>query len=146
MTTEPTYRALRRLRGSCAITTTSRHGYGRADVQYIGNGETIDVTIASDQADAWSRYAHNLEGLELIALRIIWHHLRHGYTLPQARRLVELIDMLRRDHCSAVIVHGSATVSVEGSKIGASVERDGGAWMTWADGTRTYDAARVAVA
>lgn len=132
MTSEPTTRALRRLRGDCAITTTTRVGYARAD---IFHEDAEDVAIETCQL--WP--ATDPEILETVALRILWHHLRQGLTMIQARRLVELVDLLRADHGGKVNVHGSATVSVHGSSIGARIERDGSVWYSWADGSKSYD-------
>lgn len=139
MTTEPTPRALRRLRGSCAITTTTRVGYARADVTYIGQ-ERYPIVV--ETCELWP--STDPEDLETVALRVLWYVRRKGMDTAQARRLVELVDTLRREHGDAVIVHGSATVSVGGTSIAARVERDGSAWYTWADGSKTYNAAREA--
>lgn len=57
-------------------------------------------------------------------------------TDKQRARVRELTDTLRADH-SRVIVNG-ARITVPRSKIAATVEPDGGAWLTWADGNRTY--------
>lgn len=138
MMTEPTTRALHRLRGSCAITTTTRVGYARADVTYAGQ-EQYPVVV--ETCELWP--STDPEELETVALRILWHVHRRGLTMAQARRLVELVDMLRAEHGDAVIVHGSATVSVAGTSLAARIERDGSAWYTWADGSKTYDAAQT---
>lgn len=60
-------------------------------------------------------------------------------TNAQTARVRELTDLLRIDHAT-VHVHVSR-ITVAGSRIAATVEPDGGAWLTWADGTRTYSPA-----
>lgn len=57
------------------------------------------------------------------------------------------LDRLERDlravWADQVQRHGSR-LTVEGSKIAADIEPDGGYWLTWADGSRTYNQATTA--
>lgn len=67
-------------------------------------------------------------------------------TPEQAARVAALETALRADHGDAVTRRGPTRprdgvviLAVVGSRISATVEPDGGAWLTWADGTRSYN-------
>lgn len=131
MTIAPSPRALRILRNACAVATATRPGYARAELEHAPTSARVTIETGHPWETA------DPARLEIVGLRVLWYVARRGMTTAQALRLVELIDVLRPDHGDAVTVRGSR-VTIAGSRIAAHVGRDGGAWMTWADGSRTY--------
>lgn len=138
----PTPRALRMLRAQCAVATSETVGHTRWTCTHVGpDGDTC---LTLETGKPWPTI--DPAELERVGLSILWRMVRRGMPRAQAIRLVALAETLRAEHGDAVTTRG-ATVRVDAfggadsprSRIAATVERDGGAWLTWADGSRTYD-------